>query len=118
MVAVKRMSQFSVITLDPRSDLFGLPVGQSPKPSAGELTTAQTRASSAGGLPGFSAGGLAGFTAAAPGTYQTYRQISAHPTNALVRGIVSAPIVANTWRWKKLRQDVPDQWLVFARQVL
>jgi len=81
---------------------------------AGETTLAQTT----GGLPGSSMGGLAGFFAAAAGTYQTYRQISAHPTSALVRGIVAAPIVGNTWRWKKCRQDVPDEWVNFAQQVL
>ncbi len=74
--------------------------------------------STIGGLPGSSAAGLAGFFAAAAGTYQTYRQISAHPTNALVRGIVAGPIVANSWRFKKCRQDVPDEWLEFAQQVL
>ena len=72
----------------------------------------------AGGIPSSSAGGLPGFFAAAPGTYQTYRQISAHPTNALVRGIVAAPIVANSWRWKKCRPNVPDEWVNFAQQVL
>ena len=81
---------------------------------AGETTLAQTT----GGLPGSSMGGLAGFFAAAAVTYQTYRQISAHPTSALVRGIVAAPIVGNTWRWKKCRQDVPDEWVNFAQQVL
>jgi hypothetical protein len=61
---------------------------------------------------------LAGFFAAAPGTYQTYRQISAHPTNALVRGMVGSPIVANTWHWKKCRADVPDEWVELVQQVL
>jgi hypothetical protein len=84
-------------------------------PRAGELTAAQT---TVGGIPGSSAGGLPGFLPAASGTYQTYRQISAHPTNALVRGIVAAPIVANSWRWKKCRSNVPDEWVNFAQQVL
>jgi hypothetical protein len=35
-----------------------------------------------------------------------------------VRSIVAAPIIGNSWRWKKLRDDVPDEWLAFARQVL
>jgi len=83
----------------------------------GEATSAQSIRASAGGIPGFSAAGLAGFFTAAPGTYQTYRQISAHPTNALVRGIVAAPIVANSWRWKKCRPDVPEEWVDFAQQV-
>ena len=87
-------------------------------PRAGETTGTQSMRASLGGIPGSSAAGLAGFFAAAPGTYQTYRLISAHPTNALVRGIVAAPIVANSWRWKKCRPDVPDQWVDFAQQVL
>jgi len=106
-------------SLDPRSELAGLtnlpPENRKVVPQAGELTAAQTVV---GGIPSSSAGGLPGFLPAASGTYQTYRQISAHPTNALVRGIVAAPIVANSWRWKKCRLNVPDEWVNFAQQVL
>jgi hypothetical protein len=113
------MTQLHTISLDPRSDLVGLtnlpPESRNVVPKAGESTAAQT---AAGGIPGSSAGGLPGFFAAAPGTYQTYRQISAHPTNALVRGIVWAPIVANSWRWKKCRADVPDEWVNFVQEVV
>jgi hypothetical protein len=113
------MTPLPTISLDPLSDLVGLtnlpPEARNTVPKAGESTVAQT---AAGGIPGSSAGGLPGFFAAAPGTYQTYRQISAHPTNALVRGIVWAPIVANSWRWKKCRPNVPDEWVNFAQQVL
>ncbi|MGD0138354.1 MAG: hypothetical protein ABSD28_05715 [Tepidisphaeraceae bacterium] len=94
-----------------------LPAAAAAAPLVGEATSAQSIRASAGGIPGFSAAGLAGFFTAAPGTYQTYRQISAHPTNALVRGIVAAPIVANSWRWKKCRPDVPEEWVDFAQQV-
>src|SRR5277367_1278199 len=92
------MTQLPTISPDPRSDLVNFPpetrnvvpkAGSTGSPQAGESTVAQT---SAGGIPGSSAGGLPGFFTAASGTYSTYRQISAHPTNALVRGIVSAPI--------------------------
>jgi hypothetical protein len=114
------MTQLPSISLDPRSDLVGLgnslSVTRATAPGVGEVTGAQS-VQPAGGIPGFSAAGLAGFFTAAPGTYQTYRQISAHPTNALVRGIVAAPIVANTWRWKKCRPDVPEEWVDFAQQV-
>ncbi|MGA3066091.1 MAG: hypothetical protein ABSF29_04505 [Tepidisphaeraceae bacterium] len=108
------MSQLSVITLNPSSDLVGLPE-RPRRPKPGEITGKQA---AGGGLPGFSAAALAPFSAAATGTYETYRRISAHPTNALVRSIVAAPIIANTWRWKKLRDDVPDGWVDLARQVL
>ncbi|MGA2439620.1 MAG: hypothetical protein ABSH08_01560 [Tepidisphaeraceae bacterium] len=115
------MTQLPIISLDPRSDLVGLSgvanAGGNAMAKAGELTSAQS-VQPAGGIPGSSAAGLAGFFTAAPGTYQTYRQISAHPTNALVRGIVAAPIVANSWRWKKCRPDVPVEWVDFAQQVL
>lgn len=111
------MDQFQTITLDPRSDLVGLsrPAGGL---AAGEVTAAQAPPNALAGLPGFSAAGLAGFLPAAPGTYQTYRQISAHPTNALVRGMIAAPIVANSWRWKKRRDDVPDEWVDFVKAIL
>ena len=92
--------------------------GMNMTPGIGESTGMQTNRAGIGGIPGSSAAGLAGFFAAAPGTYQTYRQISAHPTNALVRGIVAAPIVANSWRWKKCCQDVPEEWVQFAQRVV
>jgi hypothetical protein len=117
------MSQLSVIQLDPASDLAGLgataaAANASGKPGAGEATSAQTEPVIGGGLPSSTAGALAGFLPAASGTYQTYRMISAHPTSALVRSIITAPIVANSWRWTKLRDDVPDEWVTFAQQVL
>jgi hypothetical protein len=87
-------------------------------PQVGEATTRQTMSVMMGGIPSSSLAGLAGFLPAASGTYPTYRLISSHPTNALVRGIVAGPIVANTWRFKKCRPDVPDEWLEFAQQVL
>ncbi|MGD0387814.1 MAG: hypothetical protein ABSC42_02570 [Tepidisphaeraceae bacterium] len=114
------MTPLPSISLDPRSDLVGLGNSLSGTHKGalgvGEATGAQS-IKPAGGIPGSSAAGLAGFFTAAPGTYQTYRQISAHPTNALVRGIVAAPIVANSWRWKKCRPDVPEEWVDFAQQV-
>jgi hypothetical protein len=115
------MTPLQTISLDPRSDLVGLtglPGDGDSRPPAGELTAAQSVRPNLGGIPSSSAAGLPGFFAAAPGTYQTYRQISAHPTNALVRGIVAAPIVANSWRWKKCRSEVPEEWVNFAREVL
>jgi hypothetical protein len=113
------MTQLPTISLDPRSDLVGLAnlprENRKVVPKPGESTVAQT---TGGGIPSSSGGGLPGFFTAATGTYQTYRQISAHPTNALVRGIVWAPIVANSWQWKKCRPNVPDEWVDFAQQVI
>jgi hypothetical protein len=112
------MSQLQLITIDPSLASITPPLPAnlpSRKPPIGESTAVQP---AVGGLPGFSASGLGGFAQAAPGTYQTYRQISAHPTNALVRGIVASPILANNWQWKKLRSDVPDEWITFVKQTL
>jgi hypothetical protein len=111
------MNEPSIISLDSRQ--AGMPASPgSGVPQAGEATGRQMTRSANGGIPGSTAAGLAGFSAAAAGTYQTYRQISSHPTNALVRGIVAAPIVANTWRFKKCRSDAPDKWLEFVEGVL
>lgn len=112
------MTELPIITLDVSSDLVGLAGATALR--RGAITPGETTAAQAapGGIPGFSTSGLGGFTASAAGTYQTYRQISANPTNALARSIVGAPVVANTWQWKKSRDDVPDEWLEFAREVL
>src|SRR2546421_8375566 len=40
---------------------------------------------------------LPGFAPPLPGTYATYRRMSAHPTLALARSIVTAPILASAW---------------------
>jgi hypothetical protein len=120
------MNELPIISLNPRSDMVNLGSGALAKPHVGEVTRAQSVQPAAGtggalrpgGIPSSSAAALAGFFAAAPGTYQTYLQISAHPTNALVRGMVGSPIVANTWHWKKCRGDVPDEWVELVQQVL
>jgi hypothetical protein len=67
-------------------------------------------------IPGFATVGLPGFSAPTPGTFDTYRRISAHPTVALVMRIVTAP-VANTWSWAK-KADVPQQWLDMVRGMI
>ncbi len=117
------MSQLHMITLDPQSPMVCLPASADTKPSAGEVTAPQSRTGlstlpAVAGLPGSTMAGLPGFASASPGTYALYRQISAHPTNALVRGTIYAPIAANSWRFIKRRSDVPDEWVEFARQVL
>jgi hypothetical protein len=117
MVIDMSLNELSIITLDPRSELVGLANIPAKVPAVGEKTPAQT-ISPPGGIPSASAMGLAGFFQAPSGTYQTYRQISAHPTCALVRGIVTAPIVGNSWQWKKSWENVPDEWVNFAREVM
>jgi hypothetical protein len=115
------MTELPIIRLDPSSDLVNLgslPRAGERSPAAGEITRAQSRDLRHAGTPGASASGLAGFFPSESGTYQTYRKISAHPTNALARGIVAAPILANSWRWKKRHEDAPDEWLHFAEQTL
>lgn len=71
----------------------------------------------ASSLAGFAPSGLPGFLPPDAGTFATYRQISAHPTVALVMGIVIDPIMAGSWGWMK-RADAPEQWLAFARDIL
>jgi len=47
-------------------------------------------------LPDSTAAALPALLPAAAGTYDLYRRISAHPINALARGIVYGPIVAGS----------------------
>ncbi len=68
-------------------------------------------------LAGFSTAGVPGFAPPDPGTFAVYRRISAHPTVALAMSIVTAPIIANSWGWKK-RKEAPQAWLDFARTIL
>jgi hypothetical protein len=87
------------------------------KPRLGEATLAQS-SSSIPALPSSTTAALTGFFPAATGSYATYRQISSHPTNALVRGIIAAPILSGDWRFTKTRPSVPSQWLEFVQQVM
>jgi len=80
-----------------------------------ETTDSQQRDT---GLPGSTASALPAFLPAAAGTYELYRRISAHPTNALARGIVYGPIVAGSWRWARRSNDVPTAWATFISETL
>src|SRR4051812_37128689 len=71
----------------------------------------------AANVAGFATAGVPGFAAPDPGTFETYRRISAHPTVALAMRIVTGPIIANGWGGAK-RRDVPEQWLAFVRDML
>jgi hypothetical protein len=73
--------------------------------------------SMADNLAGFSTTGIPGFGRPEPGTFATYRRISAHPTVALVMKIVTAPIVANTWGWSK-KPGVDDAVLAFVKDTM
>lgn len=68
------------------------------RPSTGEQTAAQATA----GM-GFSQ--LPGFAPPPPGTYAVYRRMSAHPTLALAKSIVTAPILSGTWSFESRRPD-------------
>ena len=61
---------------------------------------------------------LSGFFPAPAGTYKTYREISSHPTVALVMSIVKDPIIGNEWIWNKRSKDVPDLWLRLIERTL
>jgi hypothetical protein len=113
------------ITLDLSSDMTHLsaaPPSADPvrtRPRQGESTLAQTNdRPQQSNLPSSTAAALAGFSPAAAGSYATYRQISAHPTCALVRGIIAAPILSGDWRFTKTRPSVPTRWVEFAQEVL
>jgi hypothetical protein len=48
---------------------------------------------------------LPGFVQPLPGTYIVYRRMSSHPTLALVKSIVTAPILASSWTFQVRRSD-------------
>ena len=81
--------------------------------AVGERTGKQMAASLFG-----SANGMAGFFPAPSGTYKTYRDISKHPTVALVMSIVKDPIIGNEWIWNKRSKDIPDLWLRLVERTL
>jgi hypothetical protein len=68
------------------------------RPPTGEQTPAQANT----GI-GFSQ--LPGFSPPLPGTYAVYRRMSAHPTLALAKSIVTAPILAGSWAFEARRPD-------------
>lgn len=51
-----------------------------------------------------------------PGDYTTWRLMDAHPTLTLARAVVSAPVLASKWTWKK-RDGLPDSVLKFVKEM-
>jgi len=90
------------------------------------------------GLSGYSAVQSSdhGFPAPGPGTYDKYREISRHPTIALIEnGVVYPPVQSNQWnyfkrgegrRYKRTNKEygrqmasaVPDDWVHFVHDVV
>ncbi len=78
--------------------LFG--IRSAVAPVVGEQTRQQGVAQAGIGL-----GQLPGFLSPQPGTYGVYRRMSAHPTLALAKSIVTAPILAGSWSFEARRPD-------------
>ncbi len=49
--------------------------------------------------------------------YKLYREISSHPTVALVMEIVKSPIISNEWAWH-VKDGTPDEWLQTVKEML
>lgn len=65
-----------------------------------EQTAAQSIASAGIGI-----GQVPGSFPPQPGTYEVYRKMTSHPTIALARSIVTAPIIASNWAYTVRRPD-------------
>lgn len=50
------------------------------------------------------------------GSYETYRLMKCHPIIALAESIITAPIEAGAWSYKKRDDDVPDEWVDFIEE--
>src|SRR2546421_12918099 len=70
------------------------------RPLTGEQTRQQGVAQA-----GIAFAQLPGFAPPLPGTYAVYRRMSAHPTLALAKSIVTAPILAGSWSYETRRPD-------------
>jgi hypothetical protein len=70
------------------------------RPPTGEQTRLQGIAQA-----GVAFAQLPGFAPPLPGTYAVYRRMSAHPTLALAKSIVTAPILAGSWSYETRRPD-------------
>ena len=81
-------------------------------PPAGEATGKQDIARA-----GIAWSAMGGAVSVPPATYATYRAISAHPTIALARGLVTAPILAGSWSYHA-REHVPAEWAALVRSQL
>ncbi len=69
-------------------------------PATGEETRQQGVA-----MAGIGLGQVPGFLPPQPGTYGVYRRMSGHPTLALAKSIVTAPILAGSWSFEARRPD-------------
>src|SRR2546421_7841752 len=70
------------------------------RPLTGEQTRQQGVAQA-----GIAFAQLPGFAPPLLGTYAVYRRMSSHPTLALAKSIVTAPILASSWTFETRRPD-------------
>ena len=59
----------------------------------------------------------AGFPSNPQKSYDLYRKISSHPTVALVKSVVTSPIVGGSWVYNKRNDDVPDEYTDLIKRV-
>src|SRR5262249_45527711 len=102
------MSNLYTLNINSDDPAFGLPMSSVLAPA---LRNAGVN------VAGFATAGVPRLAPPPAGTFETYRQISSHPTVALAMRIVTSPILANTWTWKS-RAGAPAEWLTFARDML
>jgi len=86
--------------LTANGDTTPIPTPDPKPPIPGEQTYRQGVAQAGVGLAQ-----LPGFVQPLPGTYIVYRHMSGHPTLALVKSIVTAPILACAWSFEVRRDD-------------
>lgn len=82
------------------SQTAGLHLARAGVPKTGEATGAQSDNKGTGGGAYAAVNSIPGFPKTPGGTYDVYRQISAHPTVAEVISLVYGPIKANHWGWE------------------
>jgi hypothetical protein len=49
-------------------------------------------------------------------TYSTYRLMRTHPTIALVRSMIMAPVISSTWSAEPAREGVPEAWVKYVNE--
>ena len=105
----RRVSVLSVVQIPVTSTLNGIIMKLIQKlfhprpastPTTGEATRQQGVAQAGIGL-----GQVPGFLPPQSGTYGVYRRMSGHPTLALAKSIVTAPILAGSWSFEARRPD-------------
>lgn len=109
------MKRVLTVARPPRARGRGQPL-TGPQPVSSDASTIEEKLAQFFQDHGRTATGNAEFSKSPSGSYETYERMAENPTLKLGLVKLSAPIKINPWGWEKADDDVPQQWIDWAKK--